>query len=381
MLKNLWYVAQRSSNITERPLKVRLIGQDFVLFRDRGGVARLLSDICIHRGGSLSGGLVVDGDVECPYHGWRFGGDGRCTKIPAQPDARIPERARVDSYPTIERHGWVWVFLGDLPEAERPPLPDLSWVGDPEFRVIWGHYDWAPGINWERVIENGLDFAHAPFVHGTAFGDRNRPEMADFEVATHDWGGDAKMVMYPPPPKGFWSMFSSARERREVAAIPGYHLSGPCVTLLLRPRADWKMNLVSAHTPIDDQHVRSWWIMGRNFMKSGFFDKDSARRNDRIFEQDNAVLQKLKPEHVPDSWREEVTVKSDALQVAFRRRLRELEARGWKLDEDRIAREFRGKRACTIPCPARRESPAWVLENVPMIPASTPSAPDTSSVT
>jgi hypothetical protein len=102
-------------------------------------------------------------------------------------------------------------------------------------------------------------------------------------------------------------------------------------------------------------------------MKSRFFDKDSERRNVRIFEQDRAVLEKIRPERVPDTWREEVTVKSDALQVAFRRKLRELEGRGWKIDSQRIEQQYRGRKACTVPCPARRESSAWVIEPVPTL--------------
>ncbi|MFP3741296.1 aromatic ring-hydroxylating dioxygenase subunit alpha, partial [Burkholderia sp. SIMBA_019] len=77
-----------------------------------------------------------------PYHGWRYGGDGVCTHIPAQPQVRIPARARVDGYPVVERHGWIWAFLGDLPEAERPPLPPLAWADDANVRVIHGTFDW-----------------------------------------------------------------------------------------------------------------------------------------------------------------------------------------------------------------------------------------------
>ena len=71
-------------------MPVRLLGQPIVAFRDDAGVAHVLSDICVHRGGSLSAGSKVGNSVQCPYHGWRFGADGVCTQIPAQPDLRIP---------------------------------------------------------------------------------------------------------------------------------------------------------------------------------------------------------------------------------------------------------------------------------------------------
>jgi len=96
------------------------------------------------------------------------------------------------------------------------------------------------------------------------------------------------------------------------------------------------------------------------------FDKDSVKRNLKIFHQDTVVLEKIKPEQVPDSWREELTVRTDALQVSYRRKVRALEARGWKVDTRRIDAEFRGRRACVLPSPARADAnQPFVLETVP----------------
>ena len=365
MLQNLWYVVAESRHVRAEPIAVRLLGQEFALFRNAAGEAVLLSDVCIHRGGSLSAGRLIGGEIECPYHGWRFGSDGRCTRIPSDPGARIPDRARVDAYPVVERYGWAWAFIGDLSESDRPPLPALDWVLDPSFRVLWGYYDWSSGTNWERVMENGLDFAHAPFVHGSAFGDRDRPQIDAFEVVRDDWSGQATMVMHPPPMKGLWAMVGG-RERVPVEAVTRFHMSGPCVTLMLRPRGSWCVNLVNAHVPIDETTTRTWWIQGRNFMRGAWADRNSRRRNTRIFEQDDVILRKVRPEHVPESWREEVSVRSDALQVEFRKRLHALEDRGWKIDSTRIERELRSRSACAVPCPARRTWSSWVLPPIPL---------------
>ena len=127
MFINFWYPTIVSSELTDQPVKRRMLGLDFVLFRDSDGVARCLSNTCVHRGGSLAGGKIKNGCVECPYHGWQFDGDGRCQRIPSLgPDARIPSRARVDAYPTQERYGLVFAFLGDLPAEERPPLLHIA---------------------------------------------------------------------------------------------------------------------------------------------------------------------------------------------------------------------------------------------------------------
>ncbi|MGI9308345.1 MAG: Rieske 2Fe-2S domain-containing protein, partial [Gammaproteobacteria bacterium] len=170
MFINFWYVAATSAQIVNEPYRMRMLGQNFVLFRDTDGTAHCLSDTCAHRGAALSLGKIKGDCVECPYHGWQFGGDGQCTRMPSEgPDARIPGRAKVDSYPVTERYGLVHVFLGDLPQDERPDIMAI-----PEFeRNDWRFtdavvYDWP--VNYMRSTENALDPAHAEFVHAPIFG-------------------------------------------------------------------------------------------------------------------------------------------------------------------------------------------------------------------
>ena len=362
MLVNLWYVAQESRNVSDKPVFVRLLGQDLVLFRDKDGKVACLSDICVHRGASLSQGKVVDGTVECPFHGWRYAGDGRCTKIPAHPDLKVPGRARVDAYPVEERYGWVWVFIGDLPETERPPIPVLPDYDSPNWRFVHGVWDFK--MNWERVVENGLDASHAPFVHGTAFGDPDRPEVMDFSIDMHEWGGKGEIIMHPPKPRGLWALKTA--DRPPVATKPFFHMCGPIVGLRLDINEKMAIWIYNAHTPVDEDNTRSWWSMGRTFLRSPWFDKNTVRRNIRIFEQDALVIENIRPVQVPENFLEEVTVRSDQLQMEFRRMVRKFEARGWLIDSERLAREFEGKRAVTLPCPGRREHKPWVLDNLPL---------------
>ena len=160
MLINNWYVAEDSVAVAEgKTLGVRMLGFGFVLFRLDGSV-HCLSDTCCHRGASLSDGELSQGRIACPYHGWQFNPEGRCVLIPALGDTtRVPKRARIDSYPTAEKYGWIWVFLGDLPEAERPPLPNLfPEYSDPAWAKL--PYRFEAKCNWMRMEENSLDTAH-----------------------------------------------------------------------------------------------------------------------------------------------------------------------------------------------------------------------------
>lgn len=367
MLKNLWYVIAASTELQAVPLALQLLGQPFVAFRDEAGQACLLSDHCVHRGGALSAGKVVDATVQCPYHGWRFNGRGECISIPAQPALRIPAKARVDAYPVVERHGWIWAFLGDLPEAERPPLPVLNWLSDPAYRIVHGVFEWD--ASWDRVMENGLDFAHAPFVHGSVFGDADHPEMAAFDITREPWGAHAVMTMQRPKRRP-WPSRRPTGEHIAVQTVPGFHLSGPCTTLTLRPREGWTIELVSAHLPVTENRTKTFWIMGRTFFRSALYDPLVRARNLRIFRQDHEVLRRVRPERVPDGWQNEVSVKSDALQIAMRQRFREWERQGNAIDSDRIAREFTGRKACAIPCPSRRDTADWAIDAIPIVEAN-----------
>jgi len=366
MLKNFWYVAEDSKNVGTKPVHVRMLCQNLVLFRDETGKVACLSDICIHRGASLSGGKVVDGCVQCPYHGWRFGSDGVVTKIPAQKNRKIPKRARVDSYPTQERYGWIWVFLGDLPEAERPPIPEFPEYDDPEWRVVKGEWSWD--ADYARVVENGLDFAHAPFVHEGAFGDPDEAEIEDFEIEYHEWGAYAQATMKPPKPKGLWSFL--VKERSPVVARTGFHLSG--ALMRLHVTISPKMNLViyDVNTPVDETTTLTRWAAARDFFTGSWADFDARRRTLKIFRQDAEILHRVNPRLLPVDLSEELSVKSDGLQIAYRKLRRKYVEKGWAIDTEKLV-ELGHKHARTIPSPARASADApsrWVLPSVPLKP-------------
>ncbi|TFG82995.1 MAG: aromatic ring-hydroxylating dioxygenase subunit alpha, partial [Chromatiales bacterium] len=166
MYMNFWYPVAACSEVTnEAPLPVRILSMDFVAFRDGAGHPHVLSDTCIHRGGSLGYGKVKGDCVQCPYHGWQYNGAGRCVLMPALGATETPPaRAKVDSYPVQERYGILFAFLGDLPESERPPLFEI-----PEYAAE----DWRANklkvfevdFYYERSVENALDPAHNEFVH------------------------------------------------------------------------------------------------------------------------------------------------------------------------------------------------------------------------
>ena len=375
MLKNLWWPVEFSSNVVDRPLSLKALGQYFVLFRDSKGQVNCLSDLCVHRGGPLSEGWLTDDkdSLVCPYHGWEFGGDGQCTKIPAQPQRNIPTKARVDSYPVVEKYGYVWAFLGDLPEEERPPIPDIPELDDPQFKRVEGSYYWK--VNYERAMENGMDGSHAAFVHGSRFGNIKDPSVPDFDVTTTPWSGLSTIPLKAPPKNlgGLWGKLFKFKYKKEVGDGPvlthvkaGYFL--PNINVLYVPLPIGNMVLIDAHVPVDENHTRSMYIGLRDFIKAEWADKDTHKRIQDIFKQDDSVLKKQRPEILPYQLSDELHIRSDILQTTYRRRRNELLDQGWGIDMHQIVGDGPRDVAVVIPSPARKNNPelanAWVHKEV-----------------
>ncbi len=373
MLTNLWYVAEWSNKVKKKPVKVKLLGQNFVLFRDSKGKVNCLSDICIHRGGSLAGGWTTERDcVACPYHGWEFDPEGKVQFIPSRGEgADIPERARIDAYPTQERYGMIWVFLGDLPEEERYPIPPFPEFDDRKnWRPIYTQFDWTGSA--DRVVENGIDIAHTAFVH-PGFG---YPEMADknhiASIERTEHSGSSSCVLYPPKLDGNLGLNRFARkDKAETHVHPGFYLSGHCVRLHIQVNSWMEMIIFDANTPIDENHTRSFVIQVRNFFKWGMFDRGSVKRTQEVFEQDAAIVEALSPNYLPESLENEVSVEQDKFMGAWRKVRKNHIEKGWKIDT-KAMEPFEGEKVFTIPSPARRTNPdlRWALDTVPLVPGT-----------
>lgn len=375
MLINLWYVAEWSHAVKDKPVKVRLLGQNFVLFRDSAGKVNCLSDVCLHRGGSLAGGSVHQDCVACPYHGWRYNGRGEVTFIPSRGEAGpIPQRAMIDAYPTQERYGMIWVFLGDLPESERYPIPPFEEYGKPGWRELQGEFTWKAAA--ARVVENGIDMAHASFVHpvfghpSTAAKNYIESEYREESWATHT------VVMHPPAFKGIVRRFVR-KERQPTRVHPTYFLSGYCVRLQVDLRPGWSTIVFDANTPVDEFTTRTFAVQLRSFFRSPIFDKDSKRRLMQIFDQDAAIVEQSQPNWLPETLENELSVQHDRFMSHWRNtRRRHVEELGWQIDTAAL-KPYEGHKAFTIPSPGRRENPQikWVLDTVPLKPASAKTKP------
>lgn len=375
MFINFWYPAGLSSEIGDAPVRRRMLGQDFVLWRDGEGAVHCLSDTCIHRGGSLSGGKVRDGQIMCPYHGWRFRGDGRCTKIPSLgAGAKVPGRARVDAYPVTEKYGLVFAFLGDLPEEERCPImPIEEWSGeqpDEGWRATIQHFDWD--FDYQRSMENGIDGAHNEFVHPTHgySGERDdiRINVENYRWVDTEWDtGFFNSRRAPPLAEAKMREASGRNEDAVITGGTGHHGANMLWTLI-HPTNKMSIHQYLFETPIDEGRTSLYLVNLRNFLIDPADDERMMGRNQVVAMQDRDVLYELQPVVTPETRTKEFFTPADSPIAKFRDKLKQWENRGWRIDTDTMYRNRRTV-AYAIPCPARREQKGWVLDAVPLRPA------------
>ncbi|MBL8642657.1 MAG: aromatic ring-hydroxylating dioxygenase subunit alpha [Rhodospirillaceae bacterium] len=368
MYINFWYPACLSEELTaDKPLYVQMLGCAFVAFRDSAGQAHVLSNICVHRGASLAHGKVKGDAIECPYHGWQFqGSDGVCSKIPSLgKDGKIPARAKVDSYPVQEKYGLVFAFLGDLPEAERPPLMDIPEWGQDGWAITRMNNTWK--ANYLRSQENTLDPAHTEFVHPSMGyqGGREDYNVPDLKVIERDWGvGTMTTFVSPDLPS---AAMKGVKGEGGMEAGAGHH--GPAHTwtyLHFSPKAH--AHQYSFKRPIDRFNFQSYFIQFRNFKTEAAVDAPMYERSLAVAEQDRVVVERLAPVLTPASSTEEVMVKADLVITKFRERLQEWEDKGWRIDVDKMD-ALKDKKMFSIPSPARRTTKGWALDPVPLLPA------------
>ncbi len=165
-LKNCWYVAAWSDEVGDELFERTLLNTPVLLYRDSEGRVVALDNRCAHRAAPLSLGRKEGANVRCMYHGLVFDPHGDCVEIPMQD--RIPPSTRVRSFPVVERHRWIWVWMGDPQKADPSLLPDTHWLDDPAWRCLPGYLKHE--ANYLHVADNLCDFSHLSFVHPNTVG-------------------------------------------------------------------------------------------------------------------------------------------------------------------------------------------------------------------
>jgi phenylpropionate dioxygenase-like ring-hydroxylating dioxygenase large terminal subunit len=293
LLKNQWYVAAMPGEIG-RDLRQRWIcGEPLVLYRTAAGEAVALGDRCPHRKFALSLGTLVGDEVQCGYHGFRFDCAGRCTHIPAQ--TGIPPRLNARRYPTVERHGWVWVWMGAADAADPALISDYHWNEAPGWKPVWGYLHLK--ADYRLVLDNLLDLTHETFVHPTSIGEA---AVADTPMTTKVEGEKVTVTRLmngcPAPPlfrriRGLDRIDRWQRITFEAPAHIKIDAGGvPADTKDERRQLRWMV--LNALTPETPTTTHYFWSVSRCFeLEDEAISKILQAQITRIFEEDRLILE------------------------------------------------------------------------------------------
>jgi phenylpropionate dioxygenase-like ring-hydroxylating dioxygenase large terminal subunit len=165
LMRRYWMPALLVEDLPEPdcpPVRVKLLGEELVAFRDTRGRIGLLEEYCPHRLASMFLGRNEENGLRCVYHGWKFDVAGNCVDMPNEPqDSRFSEKVRMKSYPTLEQGGVIWAYMG--PREKQPPRPGMEWSRAPaEHRFVSKTIEYC---NYAQAIEGGIDTVHSSFLH------------------------------------------------------------------------------------------------------------------------------------------------------------------------------------------------------------------------
>ena len=166
LFRRYWHPALLAEELAEPdcpPVRLELLSEKMLAFRDTSGRLGVVDEFCAHRGVSLWFGRNEENGIRCPYHGWKYDVNGNCIEIPSEPaESKLCERIKLKSYPLVERGGVIWIYMG--PPEHQPELPEYEFaLAPPERRFITKRLQ---ETNWLQALEGGIDSSHVTWLHG-----------------------------------------------------------------------------------------------------------------------------------------------------------------------------------------------------------------------
>jgi phenylpropionate dioxygenase-like ring-hydroxylating dioxygenase large terminal subunit len=260
LLRQYWMPVVLAAELPDAgglPLRVRLLGEDLLAFRNPTGRVGLVAQACPHRGASLFFGRNEEGGLRCAYHGWQFDVQGRCTDMPNEaPGCPLRDKVRLRAYPCRERNGVVWAYLG--PEAE-PPLPHFEWnLCRDNIPFMWRNYR---ACNWVQALEGDIDSSHINFLHRTLDSD-DLSTVPGVPLAGYA-GTGIRLIQDDPAPlvevveTEAGALYTAARRRDEGRVYHRVHpFLFPFYTMVGGGTSDGEVSFNGkAWVPMDDEHT------------------------------------------------------------------------------------------------------------------------------
>ncbi|WP_176078973.1 aromatic ring-hydroxylating dioxygenase subunit alpha [Paraburkholderia tuberum] len=296
LVKNCWYVAGTSSEISRDIISRRFLGVDVALYRTLDGRPAAVRNRCPHRSFPLAKGRL-DGDIlVCGYHGMQFDPSGRCAKMPSMPI--VPTNANVRSFPIAERSPLVWIWMGDPDQADETLIPATPWLNSSEFKSVGGTFQL--NSDYVSMHENLLDQTHFPFLHPGTVG---TPEYARSKLDVRQEGDviiiDRILKNSPPPgiygvPTGLMGKpVDRLSEARFVS--PGMHVAFAKIVDHEPEQgkpSTYRFNITHLITPETNGRIHYWWFNSRD-SKLGDLEVDAfmVKASNQAYTEDVDALE------------------------------------------------------------------------------------------
>jgi phenylpropionate dioxygenase-like ring-hydroxylating dioxygenase large terminal subunit len=299
LVRNQWYVASWDHEIDRQPLARTICGEAILLYRrfDRSVVA--LHDACPHRLLPLSMGIKEGDNIRCRYHGLLIDSAGHAIEMPVTSE-RVHRSICVKAYPVIERHRFVWVWIGEAEKADEKLIPDFWPCSHPHWTFDGDYYHIK--CDYRLVIDNLMDLTHETYTHQGSIG---QPEILEAPIQTHTDGNHVRVTRWMPaidaPP--FWR--NALKQEGPVDRWQICHFLAPSSVIIdvgvapvaagatLEKHDDGVRGFViDALTPENDTSCHYFWGMARNFdITDVGFTARLKHQQGQVFREDVAVLE------------------------------------------------------------------------------------------
>ena len=331
-LKNAWYVAGWSKEYGQKLVGQRLLNECVVLYRKQDGTPVALEDACPHRKLPLSKGSLKNDAIECGYHGLTFDGSGKCVAAPTQPE-QIPEKARVRSYPVVDRYRLLWIWMGEPELADPNDIVHIENFDSPNWGCTEGG-TMEMECNYLWICDNLLDPSHVAWVHVSSFAGAGTDD-GQLDLHRTDSGVTVSRWIYGQLPSPYYS--GLVKFEGQCDRLQHYELRIPSIAINKsvytpvgtggpdKPAVDKTYINVSYNfmTPVDDGLTRYFWFQHRNTDPNdesvSKFMNDGARM---AFEEDRAVLTEVH-KGMRDRQTPNIDLRLDAGAKLFRKQLQQ----------------------------------------------------------
>jgi vanillate O-demethylase monooxygenase subunit len=298
-LKNAWYVAGFENELAaDKVVARRFLGTPVVMLRHSDGRIAALEDLCPHRLMPLSAGRRIGDDIECSYHGMRFDVSGSCTRAPGQ--AHIPAQACVKSFPLVQRHGLLWIWMGRPELADAGLVPDIRWNEHPDWTPSRGYHHVE--ANFQLSVDNLMDLGHESWVHLRTIGQDEEEVIPNYPAKVSIQGeglvhAHREMPNIDAPP--FFAMVLDHqgkinRWQTAVSLAPSICMTDFGVyPVRTSPDNAYRSHVLHLLTPETDKSTHYFWSVARNKrLDDESLTRAVCRAIEQTFDEDALVLKK-----------------------------------------------------------------------------------------